>query len=732
MGGNRAWTSAARRFALGGVTVLLSMLAVRADAVRSLGPPIPPPPGYTPHRGTVDTSFVNLDASQLQPSGDSLLTVVLPNGTTVTLHRSSIETVDSTRYVWIGRVAGDPMSRVTITLVRNSAVGTISTGTGRSYRLRTLGTGAAVIEEVDASLFPDEADPDSASTGGTPGGGACDGDDPSPIDVLVVYTPGAQSWIGTSDLVEGAILQAVSETNQSYQASDVTQRLNLVHIEPVSYTEDGDITIDRNRLQDPTDGIMDSVHDLRNQYGADIVVLLTFDTSLCGLTWVMTNVSTAWEKWAFAVVSIDCATDPVFSFGHELGHVMGARHDWPSDPTSGSPYLFNHGHLQPTPTPSSVHPWRSIMAKDGSCANCDRLPMWSNPAISYPSGLPGADPTGVLGGSQPEDDHLVLNLTASTVANFRCSVAQRRPDPWMRDTWVDTGAEPDPAQAALAMWKSPSIWVRNAPDPTHAHAFEHENPIANQTNDAYVKIRNGATAGATGTLEIYTSPASTGLSWPTDWTPAVGSQTVTFSAPYESRIVEFAWTPTQEGHVCMLARWLSASDPMTHPEGPDIEVNVRNNNNLVWRNLNILDGSLETQTATFFVANPTQKEAVYSLSVRPNGRRGRPGFGAGELAFEVDAKLLASWRESGAYSHGFRWEGRRFVLKDPRGGAIEGFRLPARTSRSVRMTVHRAKTPAAGYTPAAGFDIVQTRGQVAWGKVVGGVSYEFAPAAALR
>lgn len=55
---------------------------------------------------------------------------------------------------------------------------------------------------------------------------------------------------------------------------------NLVHAEEVSYTETGDIGIDLDRMLDSDDGYMDNIHDqggvvgLRNQYGADFVVLL--------------------------------------------------------------------------------------------------------------------------------------------------------------------------------------------------------------------------------------------------------------------------------------------------------------------------------------------------------------------------------------------------------------------------------------------------------------------------
>ena len=72
---------------------------------------------------------------------------------------------------------------------------------------------------------------------------------------------------------------------------------------------------------------------------------------------------------------------------------------------------------------------------------------------------------------------------------------------WMKDTWSDTGLEPDPAQAALPMWESPYIWVRTTQDTLLIHQHEHMNPIKDQPNFIYVKIHNGG-AATSGNLEV--------------------------------------------------------------------------------------------------------------------------------------------------------------------------------------------------------------------------------------
>jgi hypothetical protein len=122
---------------------------------------------------------------------------------------------------------------------------------------------------------------------------------------------------------------ALEETNQSYINSNVTQRLRLVHMEEVSYTETGVSMTDRDALKSTSDGILDNAHTLRNSHGADLVILLVESLENCGRAFIMSTVATTFETSAFAVVTRSCATGN-FSFGHELAHIMGARHDWGS------------------------------------------------------------------------------------------------------------------------------------------------------------------------------------------------------------------------------------------------------------------------------------------------------------------------------------------------------------------------------------------------------------------
>ncbi len=230
------------------------------------------------------------------------------------------------------------------------------------------------------------------------------------MDVMVVWTPAARSAVGGVTQMQNLVNLAVAETNQSYINSNMTQRINLTHMEEVAYTESGDMGTDLDRLTNASDGYIDHVHTLRNTYHADLVSMFSESSQYCGIGWMMSTVSPSFEDSAFTVVAQTCATG-YYSFAHEMGHNEGRG-------TSGIPIpaprptRYAHGYAY---IPGQ---WRTIMAYDASCqasgVSCTRLQYWSNPGLLY-NGVA----MGVSGGSNPADNHLALNNTCSTVANFR-------------------------------------------------------------------------------------------------------------------------------------------------------------------------------------------------------------------------------------------------------------------------------------------------------------------------
>ena len=217
------------------------------------------------------------------------------------------------------------------------------------------------------------------------------------IRVLVLYTPEAQSLVSN---VKNTILTAVALTNQSFVNSQINYRIELVYAGQTNYTESG-FSTDLSRFRTSGDGYMDEVHSLRNKYSADVCVLLISDSLYCGLASGI-GVSAA---NAFCAVSTKgtCATTN-YSFAHEIGHLLGCRHD-PYVDNSSTPYAFGHGYVNPSNT------WRTIMAYKNACGSCPRLLYWSNPNVNY-----NGEPMGTIANN---NNTRVWNERSNTVMAFR-------------------------------------------------------------------------------------------------------------------------------------------------------------------------------------------------------------------------------------------------------------------------------------------------------------------------
>jgi hypothetical protein len=314
--------------------------------------------------------------------------------------------------IWYGRVAGQPASQVTLVAEDGVLVGNIRIGTTAAYQVRYAGNGVHVIYEVDPRRYPNERPPIPV-IGLVPRPllpGLVPADDGSQIDVMVVYTAAARAEAGGTTAINNQVDLGIAETNTSYANSGVTQRVRLVYKGEVTYTETGNIDTDLARLQNPSDGYLDEVHTLRNTYGADIVSLWVADGGgFCGIGYLMTTVSSAFASYTFNVVTRSCATGN-YSFGHEMGHNMGAHHDRYVSSENGA-YPYSHGYV------ASNGAWRTIMAYANACGGtCPRVQYWSNPDVTYTDGQAMGVPEG---SPQAADNRKTLNNTAYTVANFR-------------------------------------------------------------------------------------------------------------------------------------------------------------------------------------------------------------------------------------------------------------------------------------------------------------------------
>ena len=316
---------------------------------------------------------------------------------------------------WLGHLAGIADSQVTLAVGGGQMVGTISRP-GALYQVRYAGAGVHRIVQIDPTRYPAEHPPGFDAGGPVPDLSTKPATAPQPqdvtglIDVLVVWTPAAEAAAGGSATMSNLVNLAIAESNTAYANSGIGQRLRLVYKTAVAYTESGTFETDLDRVTNPADGYMDNVPTLRNQYGADEVVLLINNTQYCGLAWLMTNPSPSFESQAYAVVYYDCATG-YYSFAHELGHNMGSTHDRANAGGGGGSYPYSFGYQDP------ANLFRTVMAYD-CVGGCPRIQNFSNPAVLYngrPTGVDDAAPNSA-------DNTHSLNNTAPIVQNWRTHV----------------------------------------------------------------------------------------------------------------------------------------------------------------------------------------------------------------------------------------------------------------------------------------------------------------------
>src|SRR5262245_1111192 len=216
------------------------------------------------------------------------------------------------------------------------------------------------------------------------------------IDVMILYTKFAASHYirHPADI----LTLAIEEANESFRNSGLGNiTLRLVHSQAIDYDGRGDDHF--THLYRMVDGVgaLKQVKRLRNEKRADIVGLVIDNPRGCGLA---TRVSAGSEE-AFFVVHHSCALIS-YSIAHEIGHIIGARHDRTVDPMD-KPHAYAHGYINGSK-------WRTLMSYKEGCGGCPRIPHWSNPRIMHEG-----EPTGTAS----NDAARVILQEAERVSKFR-------------------------------------------------------------------------------------------------------------------------------------------------------------------------------------------------------------------------------------------------------------------------------------------------------------------------
>jgi len=228
------------------------------------------------------------------------------------------------------------------------------------------------------------------------------------VDVLVVHSDKAATVSQGRD-IPALAASFVEYANQAYQNSEVNIRFRLVHIEKVAVA--GDTSVSPAALTNLSSD--KRVAQLREQHGADLVVLLTLRHQLqggfaCGVGYVPRGRDGTFFQGAkfggFSVSAVNCGNS---TFVHETGHNMGLGHSFVQG-SSGGIFPWGRGY-------GESNNFVTIMAYPQAFGGAGRVQQFSSPDQVKCNGLrcgtnrqqtDGADAVGNL------------NVVASQVAGF--------------------------------------------------------------------------------------------------------------------------------------------------------------------------------------------------------------------------------------------------------------------------------------------------------------------------
>lgn len=202
---------------------------------------------------------------------------------------------------------------------------------------------------------------------------ACD--PPVPVfDVMVVFTTRARDAAGGTNAIVAQIQNAINQSNQIYQNSQINARMRLVDISSTTYDETGLDFDDHLGAIDSSP----SVAQRRNLVSADFVSFWVRDDELCGLAWCDSDD----PDDAFSVVDVNCATSG-FSFTHEIGHNQGCDHNREDRSTFGycADWSYSYGWRF---TGNDSQQYRTIMAyATDPFGSATRIMNFSNPNVFF-------------------------------------------------------------------------------------------------------------------------------------------------------------------------------------------------------------------------------------------------------------------------------------------------------------------------------------------------------------
>ena len=339
---------------------------------------------------------------------------------------------------------------------------------------------------------------------------------------------------------------------------------------------------------------------------------------------------------------------------HELGHWLNLRHIWGDESAcTGSDFVDDTPNQGGSNSGCPTHP----------SASCSSNDMFMN-YMDYTDN----DCMFMFTNDQSDRMDAVLYTTRADLVSSQGDVPPPSitNDLYSRDMMDDVGDEPN--NISSHMYKSDDIWVRNSNDGITNQ--EHQNPVGGAKNYVYVRVRNrGCGPASTAQVKLYWAKASSGLIWPAPWDGSVTSpalmgnfidQKATGSVAASGFVIlEYEWTTpnpadyssfgADKTHFCLLSRietTTTAPFGMTFTETSNLGQNVKNNNNIVWKNITVAEPSGAGSFSSALVSNYSKATEKYNI-VFEVAKGEIPLFEYGEVTIKLSDRLYGIWKEGG-------------------------------------------------------------------------------------
>jgi hypothetical protein len=401
------------------------------------------------------------------------------------------------------------------------------------------------------------------------------------VDILVAYTPAAKNANGGTAGITALISSAIATANLSYNNSQVGLTLRLAHCTEVSYVESGSLGTDLPRLANTTDGHLDNLPTLRNNYKADLVSLIVDNASdAAGIAYLWSpGYGSGFGPYGYSVV-VDAYADAGLTLAHEVGHNLGCGHA-NGDGGSGA-YSYSYGYRF---TVGSTQ-YRTVMAY----APGVRLPYFSNPGVSY---------QGTSTGNSLANNALTILNSKATIASIQTGStlylewaphaladlnADGNPDIIWRNTasgrvivWHMSGTN---TVSTASLWTGDPVWTPM----TSADLNADGNPDLIWRNASSGRVivwyMNGANTSATTTAALWTGDPA--------WVPmaagdlnADGKTDLIWRNSSSGRVIVWHMNGASASATSTAALW--TGDPAWVPMASG-DLNADGKTDLIWRN----------------------------------------------------------------------------------------------------------------------------------------------------